>query len=59
MSNALACLINLYQMRRKSAGRIESIRWAFSLLWSNHKTSHRRARFERRAEVERAGRQRL
>lgn len=59
MSDALACLLNLYQMRRKSAGRIESVKWAMRLLWNSRKASLRNARIERRAEVERAARQRL
>ena len=59
MNNALTCLINLYSMRRKSAGRIESLKWALRLLWRNHKASRRRSHVERRAEVERAARQRL
>ena len=59
MNNALAGLVNLYSMRRTSAGRIESLKWALRLLWNNHQTSRRRSQVERRAEVERAARQRL
>lgn len=57
--SALISLVNLYLMRRKSASPMESIRWAFGLLWRNHKTSTRRSHIERRAEVERTARQRL
>ena len=59
MHNALLSFCNLYSMRRKSAGRIESLKWALRLLWSNNQTSRRRSHVERRAEVERAARQRL
>ena len=59
MNNALLSFINLYSMRRTSAGRIESLKWALRLLWRNNQTSRRRSHVERRAEVERAARQRL
>ncbi|QIL71640.1 hypothetical protein G7048_15530 [Diaphorobacter sp. HDW4B] len=59
MNNALLSLINLYAMRRMSAGRVESAKWALRLLWNNSKVRRRRSHVERRAEIERAARQRL
>lgn len=57
--NIIKAFANLVAMRRKSASPMESIRWAAGLLWRNHQTSTRRSHIERRAEVERAARQRL
>lgn len=46
---------------RRSAGAttLQSTRWAAGLLWRNHQTTRRRRHLERRAEIERAARQRF
>lgn len=52
--------IRLVGMRRATGASLaKSCAWAFGLLWRNHQTSTRRLHLERRAEVERAARQRL
>lgn len=59
MSQA-ACLFRLVAMRRRAGGTLpQSIAWALGLLWRNQLASKRRQTLERRAEVERAARQRL
>ncbi|QIL68901.1 hypothetical protein G7048_03895 [Diaphorobacter sp. HDW4B] len=57
--NTVRSFLNLIGMRRHSAGGIKSLKWALRLLWRNNQTSRRRSHVERRAEVERAARQRL
>lgn len=50
MTKQLKSFLNLYLMRRHSAGRLESARWVFGLLWRNHQTNQRnkgRAEFDR------------
>ncbi|SDZ16581.1 hypothetical protein [Delftia lacustris] len=57
---SIRCLWRLMVMRRSTgAGPIAALRWAAGLLWRNHLTSQRRKHLDRRAEVERAARQRL
>lgn len=52
--------INLAAMRRRAGGSLpQSVAWAAGLLWRSYRTSQRRRPLERRAEVERAARQRL
>jgi hypothetical protein len=59
MSQA-ACLFRLVAMRRRAGGSLlQSVAWAAGLLWRNYLASKRRQPLERRAEVERAARQRL
>lgn len=58
--NQAACLFRLVAMRRRAGGSLsQSMAWALGLLWRNHLASKRRQPAERRAEVERAARQRL
>ncbi|WP_159917847.1 hypothetical protein [Pantoea sp. 18069] len=58
--NQLACLFRLAAMRRRAgAGIRQSLSWAVDLLWRDHQAGKRRQHIERRAEVERAARQRL
>lgn len=57
---SIRCLWRLMVMRRTTgAGPIAALRWAAGLLWRNHLASQRRKQLDRRAEVERAARQRL
>lgn len=58
--NQIACFIRLTAMRRRTgASLLPSVTWAAGLLWRNYRTSQRRQHIERRAQVERAARQRL
>ena len=58
--NQVTCLLRLAAMRRRAgAGVLQSIAWAAGLLLRNRQTGTRRQHLERRAEVERAARQRL
>ncbi len=58
--NQLTCLFRLAAMRRRAGGSLpQSVAWAAGLLWRNHLANQRRWPLERRAEVERAARQRL
>ena len=50
-------LYGLY--RRAGNGPAAALRLTVSLLWRNHKTASRRHHLDRRAEVERAARERL
>ncbi|MFE1574104.1 hypothetical protein ACFIQG_20190 [Comamonas odontotermitis] len=59
MAKQLSFFFCLYRMRRHSAGPIEAAKWAFELCHRNRQTNKRRARLDRREEVERAARQRL
>lgn len=56
----LATIFRLTAMRRRAGASLPtSLHWAAVLLWRNHLTTRRRRHLERRAEVERAARQRL
>jgi hypothetical protein len=56
----LSTLFRLTAMRRRSGANLPtSLRWAASLLWRDHQITRRRRHLERRAEIERAARQRL
>lgn len=58
--NQTACLFRLAAMRRRAgAGILQSLAWAAALLLRNHQAGKQRQHIERRAEVERAARQRL
>ena len=59
MAKQISFFLCLYRMRRHSARPIEAAKWAFDLCRRNHQTNKRRARLDRREEVERAARQRL
>ncbi|XJC74486.1 hypothetical protein ACHFCA_29170 [Delftia tsuruhatensis] len=60
MTSKLACLFRLVAMRRRAGATLpQAVNWALGLLWRNHLASKRRQPAERRAEVERAARQRL
>lgn len=56
----ITTIFRLAAMRRRAgASLLGSLRWAAGLLWRNRLTARRRHHLERRAEVERAARQRL
>lgn len=58
--NQITGLFRLAAMRRRAgAGILQSLAWAAALLLRNHQASKQRQRLDRRAEVERAARQRL
>lgn len=58
--NQVICLFRLAAMRRRAGAKwSRAFIWAAGLLWRNHQTSTQRQHIERRAEVERAARQRL
>ncbi|WP_243457469.1 hypothetical protein [Ottowia testudinis] len=53
-------LLRLAALRRSAGGsHLASLRWAAGLVWRNEQTARRRRHLDRRAEVERAARQRL
>lgn len=58
--NQATCFFRLVAMRHRAGAKwSRAFTWAAGLLWRNHQTGTRRQHLERRAEVERAARQRL